>query len=141
MEVTGDVRSLDRERLRGLQAPPINYGQEGPTLELAFTDPAASTCASLGASTKIALTFNGGVTGPAGAEFKTSDLDGFHLIDNAGGFYTPLGFDDLNDNDNHVVVCVPDGVVASQVTVKELTVYGVTNNPNTVDISITPALR
>ena len=141
VEVTGNVRSLDKESLRGLQSPPVDYGQEGPTLELAFLDSARPACSSLGASTEIALTFNGGVTGPARAEFTTNDLDGFHLLDTTGGSYNPLGFDDLNDNDNHVVVCVPEGVVASQVTVEESTVYSVTNNPNKVDLNITPTLR
>ena len=59
-----------------------------------------------------------------------AELDGFTLLDTGGRAQALLGFDDLGDGDNHVVVCVPPGVEPATLVVRADTLYDPTNNPN-----------
>jgi hypothetical protein len=57
-------------------------------------------------------------------------LDGFTVTDAGGAQHGILGFDDLGDGDNHVVVCVTAGVAPTTLEVRAATLFDPTNNPN-----------
>ena len=128
--VVGELLAIDGTVLTGISTDTINTFETGPRLVLARLDPAGALCASLGSSHEIQMTWEGGVTGPRGAEPGAAELARLSLIDVDGGSHPVLGFDDLGDGDNYLVACIPPDVEPSMITAREDTVYDPTNNPN-----------
>ena len=128
--VVGELLAIDGTVLTGISTDTINTFETGPRLVLARLDPAGAQCASLGSSHEIQMTWEGGVTGPRGAEPGAVELARLSLIDIDGGSHPILGFDDLGDGDNYLVACIPPDVEPSMITAREDTVYDPTNNPN-----------
>ncbi len=54
----------------------------------------------------------------------------FRIIDENGHSHIPTGFEDVDDNDNHVVLLVPPGVAPASVILQSNTLYDPTNQPN-----------
>jgi hypothetical protein len=100
-------------------------------LVLAVLDP-AETDADGGETTpaRVQTTWQGGVSGRFGKELGLRELRGFDLIDENGDAHRPVGFQDLGDEDNHVVLLVPEGVTPVRVQVRAGTLYDPTNKPN-----------
>jgi hypothetical protein len=70
------------------------------------------------------------VTGRFGTPIGPRELRCFQIIDQDGDAHLPVGFEDVTDNDNHVVLLVPDGVVPQRVEVRAGALYDPTNQPN-----------
>jgi hypothetical protein len=128
--VVGELLAIDGTVLTGIATDTINTFETGPRLVLARLDPAGAQCAALGSSHEIQVTWEGGVSGPRGAEPGPAELEGLTLIDVDGGSHPLLGFDDLGDGDNYLVVCVPPDVEPATLEARRDTVYDPTNNPN-----------
>ena len=128
--VVGELLATDGTVLTGIATDTINTFETGPRLVLARLDPAGAQCASLGSSHEIQMTWEGGVTGPSGAEPGAAELARLSLIDIDGGSHPLLGFDDLGDGDNYLVACAPPDVEPTMIKARQDTVYDPTNNPN-----------
>ncbi len=128
--VIGELLAIDGTVLTGIATDTINTFETGPRLVLARLDPAGAQCASLGSSHEIQMTWEGGVTGPRGAEPGAAELARLSLIDIDGGSHPLLGFDDLGDGDNYLVACIPPDVEPTMIKARQDTVYDPTNNPN-----------
>ncbi|MEO1175087.1 MAG: hypothetical protein AAFX94_23990, partial [Myxococcota bacterium] len=127
--VIGDVITVDGRNLRGAHSR-VTLKEEGTSMVLAEAQPADAICTSLGSTAQLLLTFEGGVTGPRGAVPGADELADFTLFDAEGRAFDGLGFDDLQDGDNHLVLCVPGGVNPTRVRVEADTLFDPTNNPN-----------
>lgn len=134
VEIAGDLLAVDGRSYRGAVSPRITNVTNGPGLVYAIAEAAGSLCAGEGSATEVQLAFQGGVTQDDDAEFDASALSAFHVIDDTGVSHTPLAFDDLDDGDNYLVLCVPAGVTPTRVTVDARTVFDPTNNPNTIEL-------
>lgn len=130
VEVVGELSATDGRFLGGLSISEVMYFESGVTLALGFVDLAGSLCASRGSTVEVALAFTGGVTAFANQELDDDDLAGFRILGADSAESTPLAFDDLGDGDNHVVLCVPEGVRPRRVELSPNTVFDPTNNPN-----------
>jgi hypothetical protein len=128
--VVGELLAIDGTVLTGIATDTINTFETGPRLVLARLDPADAQCAALGSSHEIQMTWEGGVTGPRGADQGAAELEGLTLIDVDGGSHPLLGFDDVGDGDNYLVACAPPDVEPATLEARRDTVYDPTNNPN-----------
>ena len=128
--VVGELLAVDGTVLTGIATDTVNTFETGPTLVLARLDPADEQCAALGSSHEIQMTWEGGVTGPRGAEPGSAELEGLTLIDIDGASHPLLGFDDLGDGDNYLVACIPPDVEPTMIEARQNTVYDPTNTPN-----------
>ncbi len=128
--VVGELLAIDGTVITGIATDAVNTFETGPRLVLARRDPAGEQCASLGSSHEIQMTWEGGVTGPRGAEPGAAELAGLSVTDIDGESHPLLGFDDLGDGDNYLVVCVAPDVEPAMINALEDTVYDPTNNPN-----------
>jgi hypothetical protein len=124
------LQSVDGQELRGLTSD-VSTNENGPELVLAVLDP-AETDADGGETTpaRVQTTWQGGVSGRFGRELGLRELRGFNLIDENGDAHRPVGFEDLGDEDNHVVLLVPEGVTPVRVEVRAGTLFDPTNQPN-----------
>lgn len=142
VSIEGRLSARDGTDLTGLETDDVDTFEDGPEIVLARLDPAGEPCASLGSTDEIQTTWQGGVTGPRNSEPGASELEGFTLVDTGGDAHALLGFDDLGDGDNYVVVCVPKGVEPATLDVRAGTLYDPTNNPNpatSVDVTVRPS--
>ena len=128
--VVGELLAVDGTVLTGIATDTVHTFETGPRLVLARLDPADAQCGSLGSSHEIQMTWEGGVTGPRGAEPGAAELARLSLIDIGGGSHPLLGFDDLGDGDNYLVACIPPDVEPTMIEARQGTVYDPTNNPN-----------
>ena len=128
--ISGELRAVDGTDLSGLETDDIDTFEDGPEVVLAKIRPAQEKCSSLGSTGEIQTTWQGGVTGPRNSEVGADQLGGFTVTDAGGAQHGILGFDDLGDGDNHVVVCVPAGVAPTTLEVRAATLFDPTNNPN-----------
>jgi hypothetical protein len=130
VSVAGSLQSVDGQELRGLTSE-VSTNANGPELVLAVLDP-AETDADGGETmpARVQTTWQGGVSGRFGRELGPRELEGFELIDENGDAHRPVGFEDLGDEDNHVVLLVPEGVTPVRVDVRAGTLYDPTNQPN-----------
>lgn len=142
VEIVGSVLSVDGEELRGLTS---EVTTNGSLLVLALVDPAETNSAGNETTpTRIQLTFNGGVTGEFNSELGVDELLAFRIYDEDGHSHIPTGFEDLGDNDNHVVLLVPPGVTPASVSVQSNTLFSPTNRPNassSIEVTGTIALE
>ncbi len=115
--IVGPVQDINGNLLTGKVSPPATIGfQSGPSLvkALLFNKPGGPAGSSRRA---IQMIWQGGVTGPFGAELGADQLNAIRIIDRYGNAHTPLAFDDLGDGDNFVELYFPAGVVAERVEV------------------------
>ncbi len=112
ISIAGELRAVDGTDLSGLETDDIDTFEDGPEVVLAKIRPAEEKCSSLGSTDEIQTTWQGGVTGPQNSEVGADQLDGFAVVDEGGVEHGILGFDDLGDGDNYVVVCVTAGSCA-----------------------------
>lgn len=130
VQVTGEIFGLDGEELQTLSVEPVTNPEEGTSLVFAFLDDAGETCQARGSTQEIAATFQGGITAPFGNEVGPLQLPGFNILEEDGTSATPRGYDDLNDGDNHLVLCVPPRVDPVALSVDAGTVFDPGNFPN-----------
>ncbi len=130
ISIAGELLAVDGTDLSGLETDDIDTFEDGPGVVLAKIRPAQETCSFLGSTDEIQTTWQGGVTGPRNSEVGADQLDGFRVADEGGVEHGILGFDDLGDGDNYVVVCVPAGVAATTIGVRAATLFDPTNRPN-----------
>jgi hypothetical protein len=139
--IVGSLLSLDGTELMGLSSP-ITRREEGPSLVLALCRTAGTDCDAAGAPhIRIQTTWQGGVIGPRGSTPGATERQGIQIIDRRGTRHAPRGLADLNDGDNHIVLCLPPGVIPRRVEVEAATFYDPTNVPNphtSVEVSPTP---
>ena len=130
VSVVGSLKSVDGEELRGLTSA-VSTNEDGPELVLAVLDPAElDTDGNETMPARVQTTWQGGVTGRFGRELGLRELRGIRLIDQNGEAHRPVGFEDLGDQDNHVVLIVPEGITPVRVEVQAGTLYDPTNRPN-----------
>ncbi len=129
VEIVGSVLSLDGEELKGLTSG-VTTNEEGPRLVMATLDPGETNSSGESTHARIQTTWQGGVTGRNGTEIGPKELRGIRIIDQNGDAHLPVGFEDVTDNDNHVVLLVPHGVNPQRVEVRAGTLYDPTNQPN-----------
>lgn len=128
--ITGELLAVDGTDFSGLETDDIDTFEAGPEVVLAKVGPAQETCRSLGSTDEIQTTWQGGVTGPQNSEPGPDQLAGFTVIDVDGALFPILGFDDLGDDDNDVVVCIPAGLTPATLEVRAATLFDPTNKPN-----------
>lgn len=127
--VTEDLITVNGESLRGSSVT-VTIRDVGPLLLLAEPQTSSDECTARGSTDQVLLTFQGGITGPNGVEVGEEELVGFTLVNSNSDRVQPTAFDDLNDNDNHLVLCVPSGFEPATVEVDAATVYDPTDIPN-----------
>ncbi|XZE56107.1 haloalkane dehalogenase [Planctomycetaceae bacterium SH139] len=128
--VIGSLQSIDGEELQGLTSE-VTTNEDGAALVSAVLDPAEMDMdGNQTTPARVQTTWQGGVTGMFGSELGPEELLGISLIDVNGDAHSPVGFEDLGDQDNHVVLVVPEGVTPVRVDVKAGTLYDPTNQPN-----------
>lgn len=130
ISIAGDLLALDGTDLSGLETEDIDTFEDGPEVVLAKIGPAQEHCRSLGSTDEIQTTWQEGVTGPRNSEPGADQLDGFTVAETGGAPFPILGFDDLGDGDNYVVVCIPAGLTPATLQVRAATLFDPTNNPN-----------
>lgn len=130
VSIAGELLAVDGTDLSGLETDDIDTFEDGPEVVLAKIRPARDKCSSLGSTDEIQTTWQGGVTGPRNSEAGADQLTGFTVADAGGAQHGILGFDDLGDGDNYVVVCLPAGVAPTTIDVRAATLFDPTNNPN-----------
>ena len=131
--IVGHVEDVDGNVLTGLISPTVTIGPDtGASLVDAylFDKPGGPAGSSLRA---IQLVWQGGVTGPNGADPGTNQLNAIRVIDCDGVAHTPLGMDDLDDviaTDNYVEIYIPESVVANRIEVDAGAFFDPLNVPN-----------
>jgi FAD/FMN-containing dehydrogenase len=128
--IAGELQAADGTDLRGLETDDIDTFEDGPEVVLAKIGPAQETCRSLGSTKEIQTTWQGGITGPRNSEVGAAQLEGFTVADDRGVEHGILGFDDLGDGDNYLVVCAPVDVAPATIGVRAATLFDPTNRPN-----------
>ncbi|MEO1617144.1 MAG: alpha/beta hydrolase [Planctomycetota bacterium] len=130
VSVVGSLKSVDGDELRGLTSE-VSTNESGPALVAAVLDPAEMDAnGNETTPARVQTTWQGGVSGRFGSELGRRELQGMRLIDENGDAHRPVGFEDLGDQDNHVVLLVPEGVTPVRVSVEAGTLYDPTNQPN-----------
>ncbi len=130
VEIVGPVQDVNGNLLTGLVSPPVIIGSQSgpsPVRTLLFNQPDGPPESSPRA---IQMVWDGGVTGPNGAEPGTEQLNAIRVIDCDGNAFTPLAFGDLGDGDNYLELYLPDGVVADHIEVDANFFYDPLNVPN-----------
>jgi hypothetical protein len=122
-------------RLADVSSPPVRRSVEGPIVVLAihWRAGAGSRCAD--GSVRVQTTWSGGVSARLGREFGPDDLDGFVVQgeDVATGrtrSVVPVAFEDLDDGDNHLDLCIPTGLVPRRLEVAAAVAFDPTLQPN-----------
>ncbi len=143
VEVVGSLLSVDGAELSGLTTQ-VTTNDNGPSLVSALVDPGEVGVNGKVTPTRIQTTWQGGVSGRFGMPIGIQQLRGIRIIDVDGEAHVPHGFEDLGDNDNHLVLIVPPGVEPAGVAVRAGTLFDPTNQPNpetAIPISGTIELR
>ncbi len=120
VEVVGQLRDVHGNPLAGLRTEAITALAAGPSLVLAERfAPSASgleeECPE-DAAQAILLTWEGGVTGPQGADLAEAQRTAVSVVLENGSRVHPLSLGD-DDPDNHVVACVTETSPAVSVSV------------------------
>lgn len=130
--IVGQLSSIDGVELNGLSSE-VTLNSNGPELALAILQPQTARpdgIRRLLSLRRIQTTWQGGVTGEFNSTLGLEELLGFRIIDENGNAHIPLGFEDLDDGDNHVVLRVPPGITPVRIEVQAGTVFDPTNHPN-----------
>ena len=121
VEVVGDLLDTDGRTLKGLRTTAITPLEAGPSLLLAerFSPDTAGLSGECPADTSqvVQLTWEGGVTGPDGADLDAPQRTAIEVLLADGTTVSPLALAD-DDPDNFVHVCLNTAVEAQKVSVK-----------------------
>lgn len=121
VEVVGDLEDVAGNSLRGLRTENISALADGPSLVLAErfapdTEGLAGECPDQ-TEQAILLTWQGGVTGPDGADLAEAQRTAVTVtLENGDGVHPDLLADD--DPDNHVIACLSETSPAVSVSVE-----------------------
>lgn len=121
VEVVGPLEAADGSSLRGLRTEEITPLGDGPRVLLAERfapdrEGLAGECPS-GTSQVVQLTFQGGVTGPDGAELSEAQRMAVAITLEDGTTVNPTALAD-DDPDNFVLACLHNESPATSVTVR-----------------------
>lgn len=140
VELRGALDATDADgnplvTLTGLVSPPVRRSSEGPVIELALRWPEGPRAACGDGSGRVQLTWSGGVTARLNREFSDAQLAGFFVdvVDSESGArrrVNPVAFEDLDDGDNHLDLCVAKGLEPVEVSVAADIAFDPTNQPN-----------
>lgn len=120
VEIVGELEDVDGNSLVGLVSNKVTALEEGPSLVYAERFPPDTTglqgeCPEETAQA-VLLTWEGGVTGPQGANLAEAQRLAVTILLEDGSSVHPLVLAD-DDPDNHVIACVSDASPASSVSV------------------------
>lgn len=121
VEVVAQLEDIDGNSLVGLRGEKVTTLAEGPSLVLA--EPFAPNTPGLegecfeGTTQAIQLTWEGGVTGPQGADLAEAQRTAMSILLENGDRVHPLSLAD-DDPDNHVIACIAETSLAVSVSVK-----------------------
>ena len=121
VEIVGQLEDVDGNSLAGLKIEKVTNLAAGPSLVFAerFAPDTSGLEGECPADTAQALqlTWEGGVTGPAGADLDEAQRTAISILLENGNRVTPLSLGD-DDPDNHVIACVAETSPAVSVSVK-----------------------
>ena len=121
IEIMEQLEDVDGNSLVGLRSEEVTALASGPSLVLAerFAPNTSGLDGECPADTAQALqlTWEGGVTGPAGADLDEAQRTAISILLENGNRVTPLSLGD-DDPDNHVIACVAETSPAVSVSVK-----------------------
>jgi len=121
IEIMEQLEDVDGNSLVGLRSEEVTALASGPSLVLAerFAPNTSGLDGECPADTAQALqlTWEGGVTGPAGADLDEAQRTAILILLENGNRVTPLSLGD-DDPDNHVIACVAETSPAVSVSVK-----------------------
>lgn len=133
VEVTGELLTVDGNSLRGLRSEVISPVAAGPQLVLAerfgADEPGLDGECPQGTQQIVQLTFEGGVTGPGGADLGEPQRLGVAVSLADGRTVNPTALGD-DDPDNHVAVCLAEDSPAQFVTVAAGLFHDPGDDPN-----------
>ena len=120
IEIMEQLEDVDGNSLVGLRSEEVTALASGPSLVLAerFAPNTSGLDGECPADTAQALqlTWEGGVTGPAGADLDEAQRTAISILLENGNRVTPLSLGD-DDPDNHVIACVAETSPAVSVSV------------------------
>ena len=120
IEIMEQLEDVDGNSLVGLRSEEVTALASGPSLVLAerFAPNTSGLEGECPADTAQALqlTWEGGVTGPAGADLDEAQRTAISILLENGNRVTPLSLGD-DDPDNHVIACVAETSPAVSVSV------------------------
>ena len=121
IEIMEQLEDVDGNSLVGLRSEEVTALASGPSLVLAerFAPNTSGLDGECPTDTAQALqlTWEGGVTGPAGADLDEAQRTAISILLENGNRVTPLSLGD-DDPDNHVIACVAETSPAVSVSVK-----------------------
>lgn len=121
VEIVGDLRNGAGDSLRGLRIENITALADGPSLtygeRFAPQTPGLENECSSDASQAVLLTWEGGVTGPQGANLAEPQRTAITVVLEDGSRVNPVSLGD-DDPDNHVVACIAESSPAMLVQVE-----------------------
>ncbi|MEL6109152.1 MAG: haloalkane dehalogenase, partial [Planctomycetota bacterium] len=130
VSVIDSLESIDGVQLRGLTSE-ITTNEHGAELVVAVVDPAEMAAEGNEVSpARVQTTWQGGVSAKFGRTPGQRELQSIHLVDQNGDRHHPVGFEDVADDDNHIVLIAPEGVTPVRVDVEAGTFFDPTNRPN-----------
>lgn len=120
VEIVGQLEDSDGNSLIGLRTENITALAAGPSLvfaeRFAPSAPGLEGECSDAAAQAVLLTWQGGVTGPQGADLAEAQRTGISILLENGDQVRPLSLGD-DDPDNHVIACIAEISPAVSVSV------------------------
>lgn len=121
VEVVEQLEDIDGNSLVGLRGEKVTALAAGPSLVFAerFTPRASGLAGECPEETKqaVLLTWEGGVTGPQGADLAEAQRTAMWVLLEGGDRVHPLSLGD-DDPDNHVIACIAETSPAVSVSVE-----------------------
>ena len=121
VEIVGQLEDADGNSLLGLNNSNVTALEEGPGLVLAerFAPDTAGLTGECPEQTTqaIQLTWQGGVTGPQGADLAEAQRTAVSVLLENGNLVQPLSLAD-DDPDNHVIACITEESPAISVRIQ-----------------------
>lgn len=120
VEVVGQLEDINGNSMVGLRGEKVTALAEGPSLVLAErfapNTPGLEGKCLEGTAQAIQLTWEGGVTGPQGADLAEAQRTAMSVLLESGDRVHPLSLAD-DDPDNHVIACIAETSIAVSVSV------------------------
>ncbi len=121
VEIVGPLEDVHGNSLAGLRGDQVTALESGPSLVLAErlapeTPGLEGECPEQ-TEQAILLTWEGGVTGPQGANLEEAQRSAISILLESGESVNPLSLGD-DDPDNHVIACIAESSPAIEVRVE-----------------------
>ncbi len=145
VKIVGQLEDINGNSLLGLRSEQVTPLEDGPGLVLAerFSPDNSGLAGECPAQTAqaVQLTWQGGVTGPQGADLAEFQRTAVSVLLNNGNLVQPLSLAD-DDPDNHVIACLAEESPAVSVRVKAGYFHdpGDDANPET-SVNVNPLMR